>query len=452
MMREKVLQTISKYQMFNKNNNVIVALSGGADSMALFHFLHTNAATLGLTVSAAHFNHGLRGQEANHDADYVRQICQKWNVPLHHKQVNMLQMQPPKGTGTEEWARQLRYAFFKELAQTHHAIIATAHTLSDNAETVLFHAVRGTGPKGLGGIPPVRGVFVRPLLQVNRQEIEAYCQSNGLPFVTDSTNADNQYARNRLRNRVLPQLEQVHPGAQKALGRLAADMREVDAYLETQARQLLQAAKQQQGYLCSAIAQAPAPLQLKALAMLTGPGAGRDMLALLQQVLQGSLQAVQINKGKTARNHNGFFVIGSAPAKTEHYTYKMPLQVGKITLPGGYNLFLEVQTAHSEIKTGKKMQENYFTFGANYAKIAKNSVFRTRMPGDLYAPPGRGVTKTLKKWLNEQKIARETRDTLPLLCCGNQVLWVWGHGFCEGLKAGHSTNEILYIHQMPREM
>ena len=189
---------ISQHQMLQKGDTVIVALSGGADSMALFHFLFSVQNVWGLRLRAAHVNHGLRGAAADGDAAFVRAQCAARGVPLDETLLS-----PPENAG-EEWGRQERYAFFARLAQAHGAKVATAHTCSDNAETVLFNLARGSAARGAAGIPPVRGPYVRPLLWAQRADVLAYLARCGVPYVTDATNDTDAYARNRIRHGVLP--------------------------------------------------------------------------------------------------------------------------------------------------------------------------------------------------------------------------------------------------------
>lgn len=449
-MEKKVLDWIARHNMLSTKDNVIVAFSGGADSMALFHFLYTHRDAWGLTLSAAHFEHGLRGEDSLRDADFVREVCRKYDVPLYYGEGKMSERQSPKGLGTEAWARQLRYQFLDGLAARHGAKIALAHTLSDNAETVLFRAARGTGPRGLGGIPPVRGCYVRPVLPVSRQEIETYCAENDLAYRQDATNRDNRYSRNRLRNQVLPLLEQVHPGAAHSLARLAADMRELDGWLDAQAQDLLgQAARSgpnsQPGYDAEVLNTAPGLLRLKALALLAGDDIDRAALERMQQVLAGERQAAQLPGGLQATLLKGRLYVGPSAKPEPEPAYMFPLAPGRLDLPGGYAIHVEIsETCDKFIKCEIKRQKS-LTFAADYAKI-NCGVFRTRRTGDSFAPKGRGVTKTVKKWMNEQGILPHLRDTLPLLADGSTVLWVWGEGFCHSVQPGADTKRLLLIH------
>lgn len=454
-MEQKVQNWIAQNQLFSVGDTVIVAFSGGADSMALLHYLHSHRVEWSLTLSAAHFEHGLRGEESLRDAAFVRQVCGQYGLPLYYGEGHMAWRPSPKGLGTEEWARRLRYDFFDSLARENNAKIALAHTLSDNAETVLFRAVRGTGPKGLGGIPPVRGFYVRPLLSIDRQEIEAYCVAHRLAFVQDTTNKDNQYSRNRLRNEVFPLLEQVHPGAAKSLARMAADMRALDEWLLAQATVLLADAKvagqganldKEMGHSSQKLLAAPGPVRLKALAILAGDAADRAALERMEQVLGGKAKAAQLPGGKTASLQNKTLFVGQKQTKQALLPYEIPLAPGTIILPGGYKIFVEWCENGANRTNCEKKDQKGLLFVADCDKIINCGVLRTRRAKDMFAPKGRGVTKTIKKWMNEESIPALQRDAIPLLADGSTVLWVWGAGFCQDVQPDANTKNWLLIH------
>ena len=213
-MLEHVKQTIVAYDMLRPGEPVLVALSGGADSVALLRVLRE----LGYAVRAFHLNHCLRGAESDRDEAFCRTLCAQLGVELTVERVDVAAAAREQSKGVEETARRIRYARLHDAAQG--AKIATAHTADDNLETMLFHLVRGTGPKGLAGIPPVRGQIIRPLLQVERAQVETYLASLGQDYVTDSTNMDETYTRNRIRHTVVPALWAIQPSAAQAAARL----------------------------------------------------------------------------------------------------------------------------------------------------------------------------------------------------------------------------------------
>ena len=199
-----------KYDMLPQGARVLCAVSGGADSVCLLHLLKSG----GADVFCAHFNHRLRGAESDRDEDFVRRLCAELGVELFAGAGDVAEYAARNSMGTEEAARKLRYNYlFDTAAKCGAGRIATAHNAEDNAETVLMNLARGTGLRGIGGIPPRRGKIIRPLLQTTRDEIILYLEENGLEHVEDSTNAADGYARNRLRHYVLPVLRQQNAGA-----------------------------------------------------------------------------------------------------------------------------------------------------------------------------------------------------------------------------------------------
>lgn len=467
-MEKIILDTIQKYSMLQPGQLVIVALSGGADSVALFDFFVQNQDALHVRVQAAHFEHGMRGQSSLLDAAFVAELCAKRGIACHVGHGNMHSTPRPAAMSEEEWARKLRYGFLEGLAQQHNAKIATAHNLGDNAETVLFHAIRGAGTKGLAGIPPVRGVFIRPLLYVQRAQIEAYCTANGLAYCVDETNADMQYARNRLRLEVLPQLEQIHAGATKALARLSIDMRTLDTWLQNLANELLVSAlgqgqqppQQPQGwcnpqkswaFTAEPLQAAPEPVLLKALALLAGASATRENLYAMQQVLAGTSRGANVRHGRRFYISGGFAYL-EPQLQVVPASQSRPLAPGEIDMGQGYVFRVQVlsKTQADTLFTNspQKSDEKGLNFLADYDKLDRNSVFRTRLPGDVYCLPGRNVTKSLKKWMNEAGFSHQMRAALPLLAAGSKVFWVYGNGFAHGLRVTSTTSTVLLIQQI----
>lgn len=223
---------LDRYNMLPPGTGVLCALSGGADSMYLLHQLISLREDRCLQVCAAHYNHGLRGAESERDAAFVAQQCGKLNVPLMTGRGDVSARARENRAGIEETARNLRYAFLNEAADALSCSrIATAHTLNDQAETVLMNLCRGSGTRGLAGIPPVRGRIIRPLLQTGRDEIIGWLRENGVPWVEDSSNDGSDYTRNRFRHDVMPLLLRENPSSLAAIGRAAELLREDDACL-----------------------------------------------------------------------------------------------------------------------------------------------------------------------------------------------------------------------------
>lgn len=223
-MLNDLLDQVREYSMITPGDRVYCAVSGGADSMALLWSLYLLREKLGVEICAAHFNHCLRGEESNRDEAFVRDFCRQFDIPL---EVSTGKIQPGK-KGLEAAAREARYAFFRTL----HGKVATAHTADDNAETVLLHLVRGTGLKGLGGITPVQGNVIRPMLTVTREQVLAFLDEYHIGFVEDSSNQQDLFLRNRLRHHVMPLLRQENPRLAENLSQMAMALRQDASLLD----------------------------------------------------------------------------------------------------------------------------------------------------------------------------------------------------------------------------
>ncbi len=223
-MLNKLLRQLRQYDMVSPGEKVICAVSGGADSVALLFGMYLLREKLGIELSAAHLNHHLRGEESNRDEQFVRGFCERYDIPL---EVGHAQVHTGK-KGLEAAARKARYDFFATLSGK----IATAHTADDNAETVLINLVRGTGLQGLGGIAPVNGNIIRPMLSVTREEVLAFLEEYALPHVEDSSNATDAFLRNRLRHQVMPLLKGENPRLSENMSQMAMELREDAALLQ----------------------------------------------------------------------------------------------------------------------------------------------------------------------------------------------------------------------------
>lgn len=256
---------------------VLCAVSGGADSMCLLHWLSQQK---GVALHAGHFDHRLRGEESAGDAAFVREMCETWGVPFHLGSADVAAAAKEAGRGLEEAARQLRYAFLEQTAERVGAArVATAHTADDNAETLLLNLIRGTGLRGLTGIPPVRGSIVRPFLTTTRAEITAYLEELRIPHREDSTNTDETYARNRLRHQVMPVLRGLNAQAVSHMGSAARYLREIDEAMDREVQERLTFATVERDRVTFPLAElreAPEPLRPRMLqGLLDRLGAGR---------------------------------------------------------------------------------------------------------------------------------------------------------------------------------
>ena len=442
---ETLLAYCRQQGLFKSGDRVIAACSGGADSMALLLFLLRRRKELAIEVLATHVNHGIRGVSARADANFVTAFCRQNGVELllYDAEKEGIAI-PPRPS--EEWARELRYRWFDELAAREEALIATAHTCSDQAETLLFRMARGTGLHGLAGIPPCRGIYRRPCLCLSRTDTEAYCAALGQSYVQDESNADDLYARNRIRHTVVPALQTVNPAAEQAIARLCRQMRALDDWLTAEAAALLQAAAVPGGYEVETLCQARGPVLDAALHALISPvrDAEEKYVNLLRFLVLQREGALQLTPEVTYKIKNGVLLrltpqgIKPPPAPPQPFTQ------GCFSLPGGY--FVEFQRVkYEEFLKNQPIFKKDLNCCADCAKIQGNVMLRTRQPGDSFRPAGRHVRKTLKKYYNELGVPPDERALLPLLASGSEVLWLCGSGFAEGCAPDDYTREVLTV-------
>ncbi|MBR5011737.1 MAG: tRNA lysidine(34) synthetase TilS, partial [Clostridia bacterium] len=222
-MLKKVLAAIEKNNMLETGVTVTVALSGGADSVALLYCLLELQKERSFNLNAAHLNHMLRGEESLRDENFVKELCDKLNIPLFCENTDVAAEAQKSGESIELAARKIRYDFLNRVST---GVIATAHTASDSFETMLFNLSRGTAINGLCGIPPKRDNLIRPLIYCTRADVEEYCSQNGIAYVTDSTNLTDDYTRNKIRHNVIPVLKGINPSAEQAVMRTALSFSE----------------------------------------------------------------------------------------------------------------------------------------------------------------------------------------------------------------------------------
>lgn len=269
----KVRAAVGCYGMLNGAAAVCAALSGGADSVSLLLALCVLKDEFSVEVAACHLNHGLRGGESDADEIFCRELCERLCVPLYSKKINVSEL-VQKHESVEEAARRARYAFFEEALERfgEKCVLATAHSANDNAETVLLNLTRGTGLLGLCGIPPVRGLggsgerrVIRPLIGCTRGEIERYLSGAGQNFVTDKTNLSEDYTRNKLRLRVLPELAAINPSVVSTIGRMTETLRGDSAFLQSLAEKALEETREGRGWNAAAVAKLPPPIRARVI-------------------------------------------------------------------------------------------------------------------------------------------------------------------------------------------
>ncbi len=430
-----LLSVNRRQALWRPGDTLCVAVSGGCDSVALLHALRSLREPEGFTLTAAHVHHHIRGAEADADAAFVEALCRDWEIPLTRFDVDVPGERMP-GESEELCARRLRYRALDTLVAQGWRVV-TAHTLSDQAETVLFRLARGSGVTGLRGIPVKRDGYLRPLLTVSRTETEAYCRKNGLAFCRDSTNEDDTYTRNRLRHRVLPPLKEAVPGCEDAIGRLCGQMAELDGMLDRLADRLLSEVRCGDALRRPPLQEAERPVAARALRRFVEERAGLcldaghtdDLLALLSR--RGRLQ---LGGGWYAVCDDTLRLLPPAPAQAP---FCLPLTPGTTDTP-----FVTLTVRRD--RTLPSVHNLLMFLCIDCDKIKGKAVLRSRREGDRLRLPKR-PDKPLRKWMNETRLPAEKRDWWPVVADDSGVIAVPGIGVDPRVTPDADCKTILTI-------
>lgn len=445
-MDSKIKEAIAKYNMLQREDTIITGVSGGADSMCLLHFLCVLQQEYKLNIIAAHVNHHLRAEESDRDETFVRTWCNAHGVPLSVFQADIYGMAKERGESIELCARQVRYMFFDSLAKQHDGKIATAHTLSDSIETMLFHLARGTGIKGMCGIPPVRGNIIRPLILLTGKQTRDYCKTHGVAYVVDSSNQEDTYTRNRLRHYVVPVLAQINPEFEQAAMAFADQLRSLDQYMEKQAKQALLQARTDGGYRVQALSQLETPVLTKAVALSAEEKGCRCLervhIDTLVGIIRSGQGALDLPGGLRAVVKQGVYRL--VLQKNGEENWEISVIQAKVLTKYNKKIILTVSTKaefDQKLKFNKKLLNN----ALDYAIINDSSVFRNRREKDHFSPAGRGVGKSVKKLFNESRVLQEQRSRVILLANGSEVLWIDGFGTAQQARVHADTKQVLLL-------
>ncbi len=431
----KLKETVKKYDMLKHGSEVVVGVSGGADSCALLYALCEIREEYQLKLTAVHINHGIRGGEAQRDELFVKELCQKLDVNFKSFHFDVPNMAKKQGIGVEECGRKLRYQAFESVSQN--ALIATAHNLNDCCETLLFNLTRGSSVKGLASIPAVRGKIIRPLIECSRDEIEAYLRDKGASFVTDSTNAQTDYSRNKIRLNIIPELKKINPSFENSVLRLTQTIKEENDYFSSLVCEIVNNAKTDDGYSAQVILNNHIAVIKRVVAFLIEKELGflpenKHILAVCD-ILKGG--KTQILKNKTVVVKNGIL---SFNQKKETNSWETDFLTEKeIKIPNGEIKF--------EIIYNNSSQPIQFVHKdvLDYSSVSGEIKLRSRKVGDEIRIANRNCTKTLKKLFTEAKII--DKNSVAVLADDNGVLWVEGFGCDERCKISRDTQKVLKI-------
>ena len=426
---EKVRETALKHGMFLNTSVIYTALSGGADSVALHLALRQLSKEYGFSLKAVHVNHMIRGEEADRDCQFCMELCKKLDTEISVFSVNVPEYAEKHHLSTEEAARHLRYDCFEKLDEQLPYKIATAHSLNDSAETVMFNLSRGTGIKGLTGIPPVRDRMIRPLISCTREEIEAFLSENGQDFVTDSTNLSDDYTRNKIRHRLIPLMEEIHGGFHGNIRRMTENLADDCDYLEQAAL------KAMNGRLSE---MHPAIRRRVIINLLKQ----HNIEVNAERISAAEKIALCKNGGKINLSGNIYAVAkdGILTVKTIKERIMFPekkLLLGENDFLCDKKVIIKENNCEIQDKNGiinKKFTENLF----DCDKIQGELFLRNRRDGDSYRRSNRNFTSSLKK-LMQEKYPAEERDLIPVIADSEGIIWTEGFGIADRVRISENT-------------
>ena len=425
-----------------RGRHLLVALSGGADSVALLRLLLRRSQADQLRITAAHYHHGIRGLDADADANFCRQLCAGWHVQLIEGFGDVPALARERHIGLDTAARDARYAFLHQAKKNCGAdLIALAHHLDDQAETVLMHLLRGTGPEGICGMDRFNGALYRPLLAFKKYQLMQFLESEGISWREDATNAVSQTPRNHLRLNVLPEIEKSYPSAVEAVGRFARLARAENQYLEKLTNDFLKARLERGpwGRRLRLTGQEEEFLLRRAMRRLCTGDVGFqkiDALCALCRKDRGKLEIC----GKTRAERTGqWLYFLQTPAKNND---AVPLSI-----PGNTHL-KEICRIAAELGNFPMEAQNPMRELAD-ADCLSGAVLRTRRSGDRFHPLGAPGDRLLSDFFTDRKLDRPLRDDWPLLARGNRVLWVCGMGLSEDIRLTNQTRRCVRLTMYP---
>ncbi len=462
-MYERVLNTIREYALIEKGEQVLVGVSGGADSMVLLYILHRLRKRLDLRLHVAHLNHRLRGAEAERDAEFVRCFSEQLGIPCTIESRNVPEHIRKSKLSPQDAARQVRYQFFEALGKQIGAQkIATAHHADDQAETFLLALIRGAGIHGLGGIQPIsKGNIIRPLLSVTRDQVEAYARTEGLQWVVDSSNACRKYVRNGIRLDLLPLLQQqFNPAIVKRLTEYAQLFREDAFFIDKIARkQYNQICKREHESIkihLEGFAQQDCTIQraiiYKAFQELTGARHQletchvRAVLNLFTKKDTG--KRLSLPKHLSAVRSYEWGVLQCADVLKPD-KFSKTCQVA-LAIPGRMKFAdVDIETNLAQPCTPdsclgeNKQSQAMLVQPVDYDSVFPPVMARFRRAGDCFRPLGMHGKKTLKKFFIDRKVPRHKRNRIPLCADRDGIIWVMGYNIDDRVKVTQHTKNIL---------
>jgi len=450
---ELVRAIIAKYSMISRGDRVLIGLSGGPDSVCLLNVLASLKDELDIELTAAYIDHGLRPAETPAEIDFCFNLCKGRDIPFTARPIDVRLHAEAKRLNKQEAARQLRYAALEEIAADNSSnLIAIAHNADDQAETLLINLVRGSGPLGLSGIPPVRGRIIRPLIEIERKDIAAYLSDKNISFVTDSSNLTNDYLRNRIRHSLIPSLKNMNRDFVSSVLRTTTIFRDEERYFDILVTKTLMKLISRKSNCRIELFLAPMEHMDTAVlrrVLRRAISETRDLKGLSLDHIEELMQLIKSGKSgdriylpnalRAIKAYATLVLTAEAPARLGEYLVHEP---GDIALR---EAGIVLQLSIVEPDEAEDVCDRKRIACLDAGKLKFPLLIRPRISGDCFYPGGFGKRKKLQDYFVDEKIPRDERDTVPLLVSGDDIACIVGHRIDERYKVDDNTEKVLLM-------
>jgi tRNA(Ile)-lysidine synthase len=461
-------RTVRRHGLLPTGSRVVVALSGGADSVALLHVLRDLAEVEGFrVVGAAHLNHQLRGADADADEHFCRELASRLDVPVEVERIDVGELARLSGTSIEHAAHTARHEFFDRAAVRLNATaVAVAHTKDDQAETFLLRLLRGAGPRGLSGMHPRSGIVVRPFLETGRDEVRSFVQAHHLQFRHDASNDDVAIPRNRIRHELLPLIERFAPGIVDVLDREAAIAREDADYLEEAARaaseRLISHRAEGVELDAGALLREPPAIARRVIRIAQRMAAGDRFVgfdaaeAVLRYAVSKSTGQIDLPGHRVNRRGGSLVLTRSrgrekpSPAALFSYQLEVPGQVRVPEAACAISADTMTVPAGVAVERVSRLVGRSNEAVVEAERLAGPLSVRNRRPGDTFRPLGLGGRKKLQDYFVDAKVDRLEREITPVIVdSAGQIVWVSGHAVAEEFRVTDTTRDVVILKRVP---
>jgi len=458
-MKEKVLDVIRRYNLIEDKDNILIGLSGGPDSMALLFVLLEIKEDIDFNIFIAHVNHGVRGEEALEDEKFVEELANRLSLPYFSKTVNMDEYAKTKKMSSEEAGRELRYEFFREvLSKIGGGKIAVAHNKNDQAETLLMRFLRGTGLEGLKGMEYKKGDIIRPLLGIERKEIEIFLKERNIEYRIDRTNLEPIYGRNKIRLNLIPYIkENFNPNIIDTLWRTSEIVGIDNDFIEMQCDKIYNSVVKERLNNSiildgNAFVSQHTSIQYRiirnCLLEINGNLQGftykhiSDVVFLFLE--RGTGKSIHLTNNIVAKTSYDDFII-ERKEKEENKEFVYPLKLNSITYVKEIGYWFNIKVEPIKQLEIKNINNNEFIKYFDYDKVIGNLCVRSRRSGDRFIPFGMKGSKKVKDYFIDEKIPKDKRDKIPLVVDDKNIIWVVGYRISDQYKITKNTKNVLII-------